>query len=110
MVSERGTGTQQCLLALLEKWEVAVDKGKVFGTLLTDLSKTFDCLNHELLIVKLKVHGFTLPALKLVHDYLSDRKQGTRVNNSCSTFLEYLKVLYLVHYYLTYFWRIYFSF
>ena len=71
----KGYSTQQCLLALLEKRKIAVDKGKVFGALLTDLSKAFDCLNHELLITKLNAYGFTLPALKLVHDYLSDRKQ-----------------------------------
>ena len=49
------------------------------------MSKAFDCLNHELLCAKLNVYGFTLPALKLVHDYLSDRKQRTRVNNLSST-------------------------
>ena len=31
-----------CLLAMLEKWKNAVDKGKIFGALLTDLSKAFD--------------------------------------------------------------------
>ena len=49
------------------------------------MSKAFDCLNHELLIAKLNPYGFTLPALKLAHDYLSDKKQRTRVNNSYST-------------------------
>ena len=43
----KGYSSQQCLLALLEKWKAAVEKGKVFGPLLTDLSRTFDCLNHE---------------------------------------------------------------
>ena len=42
----------------------------MFGTLLTDLSKAFDCLDHELLIVKLNAYGFSVPAVKLVHDYL----------------------------------------
>ena len=60
------------------------------GGLLTDLLKASDCLNHELLVAKLNAYGFTLPALKLVHDYLSDRKQRTRVNNSYSTWLEIL--------------------
>ena len=86
----KGYSSQQCLLALLEKWKAAVDKGKVFGALLTDSSKAFDCLNHELLVAKLNAYGFTLPALKLVHDYLSDRKQRTRVNNSYSTWFEIL--------------------
>ena len=58
--------------------------------MLTDLSKTFDCLNHELLIEKLNAYGFTLPALKLVQDYLSDSKQRTRVNNSYITWFEIL--------------------
>ena len=40
--------------------------------------------------MKLNAYEFTLPALKLVHDYLSDRKQRTRVNNSYSTWFEIL--------------------
>ena len=57
--------------------------------MLTDLSKAFDCLNHEL-IAKLNAYGFILSALKLVHDYLSDRKQRTRINNLYSTWFEIL--------------------
>ena len=85
-----GYSTQQCLLALLTKWKAAVDKGKVFRALLTDLSKTFDCLSHKLLIARLNVYGFTLPALKSVHNYLSDKKQRARVNNPYSTWFKIL--------------------
>ena len=66
----KGHSTQQCLLAMLEKWKRSVDSGKAFGALLTDLSKAFDCLDHELLIAKLNAYGFSLPALRLIHDYL----------------------------------------
>ena len=31
-----GFNAQNCLLAMLEKWGSSVDKGKVFGVLLTD--------------------------------------------------------------------------
>ena len=68
----KGYSTQHCLLNLLEKWKNSVDKGKSFGALFTDLSKAFDCLNHELLTAKRNAYGFTLPALRLIHDYLSN--------------------------------------
>ena len=58
--------------------------------MLTDSSKAFDCLKHELPIAKLNAYGFTLPASKLVHDYLSDKKQRTRVNSSDGTWFEIL--------------------
>ena len=37
----KGYNTQQCLIALIGKWKSAIDKGKSFGALLTDLSKAF---------------------------------------------------------------------
>ena len=44
----QGFSIQQCLLAMLEKWKrsAAAENSKMFGALLTDLSKAFDCLNH----------------------------------------------------------------
>ena len=54
--------------------EKCVGKGKDFGALLTDLSKAFDCLDHKLLTYKLNAHSLNIPALRLIHDYLSNRK------------------------------------
>ena len=84
----KGYSTQQCLLALLEKWKRTVDSSQMFGDLLTDLSTAFDFLDHKLLIAKLNAYCFSLPALKLVHDYLSHRKQRTKVNRTHSSWLE----------------------
>ena len=80
--------TQHCLLVMLETWKGSVDKGKVFGALLTDLWKAFDCLDHELLTAKLNAYGFSLPALRLINDYLSNRKQRTKIENTYSTWLD----------------------
>ena len=77
-------GAQDCLLAMLENWKSAVHKGKVFGALLTDLSKAFDCLSHDLL----NAYGFNLAALKLVQSYLSKRRQRTKINQSYSSWKE----------------------
>ena len=75
---------------MLEKWKRSIDRGKVFGALLTDLSKVFDYVNHNLLIAKLNAYGFSVPALRLIHDYLSNRKQRTNINNSYSTSMEFV--------------------
>ena len=75
---------------MLEKWKNAVDKVKVFGALLTDPSKAFDCLPHKLIIAKLNAYGFKLPALKLIHSHLSNRKQRTMVNHAYSSWDEIL--------------------
>ena len=75
---------------LLEKCKNSADKGKSFGALIADLSKAFDCLDYELLTAKLTAYGFSLPALRLVHDYLSNRKQRTKIDNNYSSWSETL--------------------
>ena len=82
--------TQQFLLAMLEKWRSAVDNKKTFGVLLTDLSKAFDCLLHELLLPKLHAYGFSIPAPRLVYIYLKNRKQRTIINSAYSFWEEIL--------------------
>ena len=72
------------MLATVEKWEKVVDDEGVFGALLTDLSKVFDCIPHDLIIAKLEANGFHKDALKLIHDYLSKRKQMFEVNDAYS--------------------------
>ena len=69
----KGVSTQECLLAMLKKWERSVDNSKMFGALLIDLVETFDCLEHELFIAKLNTYGFSLTVLKLVQNHLSNR-------------------------------------
>ena len=75
---------------MIEKEKKCVDRGKTFGTLLTDLSKAFECRPHDLIIAKLNAHGFSLSAPKLIHNYLTHRKQRTKINSSYSSWEEIL--------------------
>ena len=103
----RGFSTQNCLLAMLEKWKSLVDKGKAFVVPLIDLSKAFDRLSHELIIAKLNAYRFSLSALKLMQSYLSERKQKTKINQAYSSWEEILfgvpQGSILVRFYLTFF-------
>ena len=81
----KGYNTQHCLAILIESWKKAIDNNKKAGAVLTDLSKAFDSLNHELLLAKLEAYGFDQSSLNFVHSYLTDRKQRTKVNNVFSS-------------------------
>ena len=84
----KGYSTQYCLLVMLERFRKALEKKCKFGALLTDLSKAFDCLNHELLRAKLETYGFDHKSLNLVLSYLCGRKHRTKVNNYFSKWLD----------------------
>ena len=69
---------------MIEMWRKALDEKKLAGAILTDLSKAFDCLSHELLIAKLNAYGFDKSALEFIYNYLKERKQRTKVNGNYS--------------------------
>ena len=75
---------KHCLLIMVEKWRQCLDNGGVSGALLTDLSKAFDCILHDLLIAKLAVYGFDYNSLQMLQSYLSNRKQRTKINDAYS--------------------------
>ena len=86
----KGFSTQYTLMAMLEKWKKALDNSCIAGALLTDLSKAFDCLNHELLIAKMDAYGFDKNSLALISSYLLHRKHRTKVNNNFSNWRDIL--------------------
>ena len=57
---------------------------------MTDLSKAFDCIPHELIIVKLEAYGFNIDPLKVIHDYLSNRKQKFKANDDAYSLWKYI--------------------
>ena len=55
-----------------------------------DLSKTFDCIPHDLLIAKLHAYSFSLKTVTPTYSYLKRRKRKVKVNNVFSDFLTLL--------------------
>jgi len=80
-----GHSTQHALLKLLEDWRSRLESHEIVGTILCDLSKAFDTLPHDLLIAKLNAYGLDRNSLKLIDNYLTNRKQRCKVGSSFST-------------------------
>ena len=75
---------------MIEKWQRSVDGGGQAGALLTDHSKAFDCIDHELLIARLYAYGFDKNSLCFINSYLKGQKQRTKIISSYSPFAEIL--------------------
>ena len=53
-----------------------------------DLSKAFDCIDHDLLIAKLAACCLGRDALKLIKNYLTKRKQRVRIDRPYSSYRD----------------------
>ena len=82
---------QHCPLAMTEKMKEARNSNKVCAAVLTDFSKAFDCLLHDLRIAKLHAFGFDLKSSKVIYLYLNDKIQVTKVGSYHS---EILQIIY----------------
>ena len=79
---------QHALITMIVKAKKILDKGGTFGALLTDLSKGFGCMTHDLLIAKLHALDFDMNAPNLIFDYLTGRKHRVKINSSFSLYLD----------------------
>ena len=78
---------------MIEKVKTARDNKEFCAAILTDLSKVFNNIRHDLLIAKLNAYGFYRNILKLIYDDLKDISQKTKVGSS---FSAYLDIIYCV--------------
>ena len=77
---------QHVLIRLIEEWREYHDKDFVVGAVLIDLSKTFYCIPHDLLIAKFEAYGLGEKALSYIYSCLTNRNQCVRINDRKSDF------------------------
>ena len=75
---------QHPLFRILQKYQKEFDSGRFIGTILMDLSKVYDCLRHDFSIAKLEAYGLGNGSLNFLLDYLTFRKQRTKVGSAYS--------------------------
>ena len=78
--------SQHVLIRLIEEWREYLDKDFVVGAVMTDLSKAFDCIRHDLLIAKLEAYCLGEKVLSYICCYITNRNQCVRINNKKSDF------------------------
>ena len=83
--------SQHALFKLLQAWQEKLDKSGFAGTILMDLSKAYDSRPHDLLVAKSEAYGTDKNGLNLIHDYLRNRKQRTKVSSSYSDWYDIVR-------------------
>ena len=71
----------QAILELIDQVSNAFDNNSFFQGVFIDLSKTFDTVDHNILLEKLSMYEVKGNNLKCFHRYLSKRKQYIGVFN-----------------------------
>ncbi|KAJ8715498.1 hypothetical protein PYW07_009980 [Mythimna separata] len=67
----------------LHKIMPKVDSKTPICAIYADMSKAFDCVDHDILLTKLQAYGIRGNALNLIKTYLKGRKQCTEISSLC---------------------------
>ena len=78
-------GIEQAALNLIHSINKANNLNETTVAVFIDLTKAFDCINHEILLGKLYRYGIRGSILNFFRSYLENRTHKTKINNSFST-------------------------
>lgn len=80
----KGKCTSEAIADFVERTVECFEQGQYLVGSFCDLSKAFDCVQHDLLIEKLNKYNFDNLSLKLIKSYLTGRTQTVKCGNSFS--------------------------
>ena len=80
-----GMGTREAVLSFVEDVLQCFENGDYLSATFCDLSKAFDCVQHELLLDKLLRYRFHASSVALIASYLHNRYQVVKCNNFLSS-------------------------
>ena len=82
--------TVTAMLQMYDIWVEAINKGELVTAVMIDQSAAFDCVDHDLLLAKLRLYGWDESALAWTKDYLVNRVQSCSVDSFISAPLSVL--------------------
>ena len=77
--------TVTAILQLVDRLYTATDRNMITQLLALDQSSAFNCVNHSILLQKLKMYGCSRDTLKWITNYLNYRTEYTNVGKYNST-------------------------
>ena len=83
-----GKSTAQALLHFLNSLYPILDSDGNVLSIFLDFSKAFDCVDHSLLLSKLRYYGFRGISLEWFRSYLENRRQFVSVGDSTSSCID----------------------
>ena len=76
--------TTTALLQIYDAWLTTAEQKDLTGAIFLDLSAAFDIVDHEILLGKLALYGFSKKTISFFRSYLQDRKQIVQVQHKLS--------------------------
>ena len=80
----KGKSTQSILIEVHDNLVEALENGEDTALVIIDQSKAFEIIDHEILLAKLIIIGFSNQAIKIMRSYLKDRRQYVQIQTSAS--------------------------
>ena len=80
----KGLSTISALTSFADEVLLNMEQGRLCGAVFLDLTKTFDTVDHQILLSKLSAYGFSGNSLQWFRSYITDRKQRTSCGNEMS--------------------------
>ena len=72
--------TDTAIYTLINNILSSLNDKKIVGVLFCDLNKAFDCVNYDILLLKMKFYGIVGVVHKLMESYLRNRYQRVTIN------------------------------
>jgi len=83
----KARSTTNAIQSITSKAQHSLAQKMKVGVCLLDISKAFDCINHDILLKKLHYYGLSKPMINLIKSYLTDRKQYMDIEGTKSPIL-----------------------